>query len=84
MEITETIFDVRTKTETQVKKEYEQPQEELNQIRIIELKQLLANTDYKAIKYAEGLISAEDYAETKAQRQKWREEINNLEGGGNE
>lgn len=29
MEIIETIFDVRTNTETQVKKEYIQPQEEL-------------------------------------------------------
>lgn len=44
------------------------------------LKQQLADTDYKAIKYAEGLISAEDYAETKAQRQGWRSEINELGG----
>lgn len=43
------------------------------------LKQQLADTDYKAIKYAEGLISAEDYTETKAQRQGWRDEINELE-----
>ena len=44
------------------------------------LKQQLADTDYKAIKYAEGLISAEDYAETKAQRQGGRDEINALGG----
>lgn len=44
------------------------------------LKQQLADTDYKAIKYAEGLITAEDYAATKAQRQAWREQINALEG----
>lgn len=43
------------------------------------LKQNLADTDYKAIKFAEGLISEEDYAETKAQRQLWRDEINRLE-----
>ena len=48
--------------------------------RIAELKQLLADTDYKAIKYAEGLISEEEYAETKEQRQAWRDEINNLQG----
>ena len=47
---------------------------------IAALKQQLADTDYKAIKYAEGLITAEDYAATKAQRQAWREEINALEG----
>jgi hypothetical protein len=47
--------------------------------RINELKTLLQESDYKAIKFAEGLISIEDYASTKAQRQAWREEINILE-----
>lgn len=47
--------------------------------RIDELKTLLAESDYKAIKYAEGWITAEDYADTKAERQAWREEINRLE-----
>ena len=46
---------------------------------IDDLKQRLADTDYKAIKYAEGLISDEDYAETKKLRQEWRDEINRLE-----
>ena len=50
-----------------------------NNNRIIELKQKLAETDYKAIKYAEGELSVEEYAETKAQRRAWREEINKLE-----
>lgn len=43
------------------------------------LKQNLSDTDYKAIKYAEGLISDEEYAETKKLRQQWRKEINQLE-----
>lgn len=51
-----------------------------NEQKIAELKQNLVNTDYKAIKYAEGLISDEEYAPIKAQRQEWREEINKLEG----
>ena len=50
------------------------------QEQIAALKQQLTDTDYKAIKYAEGLITAEDYAETKAQRQAWREQINALGG----
>ena len=50
-----------------------------NNNRISELKQKLAETDYKAIKYSEGELSAEEYAETKAQRRAWREEINKLE-----
>lgn len=48
--------------------------------RINELKRLLSSTDYKAIKYAEGEITAIEYAETKAQRRAWREEINSLGG----
>jgi len=47
---------------------------------ILELKQKLASTDYKAIKYAEGELVDEEYAETKAQRKQWREEINRLQG----
>ena len=43
------------------------------------LKITLAGSDYKAIKYAEGWITEEEYAEIKAQRQAWRDEINELE-----
>lgn len=49
------------------------------QIRIGDLKNNLRNTDYKAIKYAEGELSEEEYAETLAQRRAWRAEINALE-----
>lgn len=48
--------------------------------RIFELKKLLADSDYKAIKYAEGAISESEYMLTKAERQAWRDEINTLEG----
>ena len=44
-----------------------------------QLKQNLLDTDYKAIKFAEGWITAEEYAPTKAQRQEWRNRINELE-----
>lgn len=54
--------------------------EEEKQNRISELKGLLASTDYKAIKYAEGELTAEEYEETKLQRRAWREEINILDG----
>lgn len=64
-----------------LKEEVEQAEQaKATEARIAELKQLLADTDYKAIKYAEGLISDEEYAETKAQRQAWRDEINELQG----
>ena len=47
--------------------------------RISELKSLLQETDYQAIKYFEGFISETDYAPIKEQRQAWRDEINALE-----
>lgn len=46
---------------------------------IYDLKQKLTQTDYKAIKYSEGLLTDKEYAEVKAQRQAWRDEINRLE-----
>lgn len=45
---------------------------------IDELKKLLSLSDYKAIKFGEGLISESDYALTREQRQTWRDQINNL------
>ena len=46
---------------------------------IANLKQKLQETDYQAIKYAEGELTLEEYAETKALRKAWRDSINMLE-----
>lgn len=46
--------------------------------RIEELKRNLADTDYMAIKYAEGWLSDTEYAPVRAQRQAWRDEISRL------
>ena len=46
---------------------------------INELKCKLNNTDYMAIKFAEGAITAEEYASMKAQREAWRANIRYLE-----
>ena len=48
-------------------------------IRISELKRLLKESDYQAIKYAEGWISEQDYFPIKTARQQYRDEINQLE-----
>ena len=62
------------------KKEYDAEMEKkAKRIRILELKRLLAKTDYEAIKYAEGEMSAEDYEPYKIQRRAYRSEINELE-----
>lgn len=41
-------------------------------------KQLLQNTDYIALKIAEGVATKEEYAETLAKRAGWRAKINEL------
>ena len=46
---------------------------------IEDLKQELSDSDYKAIKYAEGWYTDEEYAPIKAQRQEIRNTINQLE-----
>ena len=48
-------------------------------IEIQQLKKQLSDTDYKAIKFAEGQISEEEYASVKAERQGYRDRINELE-----
>ena len=49
------------------------------QSEIIELKKYLSDTDYKAIKFAEGEITESDYQEVKSQRHDARVRINELE-----
>ena len=54
------------------------------QIKLIEwkirkLKQKLAETDYKAIKFAEGELTEEEYAPIREERRAWRDEINAME-----
>lgn len=48
-------------------------------LKILYLKAELQKTDYKAIKYAEHILSEEEYAPIKAERQRIRDEINRLE-----
>jgi len=62
-----------------VAKIHQPTEQELAETRIAELKQKLAETDYKFIKFAEGAMSAAEYAPYKADRAKWRAEINDLE-----
>lgn len=48
-------------------------------LEITQLKKSLSDTDYKAIKYAEGQISESEYASVRAERQGYRDRINELE-----
>lgn len=47
--------------------------------KITSLKIKLQNTDYQAIKFAEGELSEEEYAPVREQRRAWRMQINELE-----
>lgn len=62
-----------------IAKIHQPTEKELAEQRILELKQKLASTDYEAIKFAEGAMTAAEYAPYKADRAKWRAEINELE-----
>ena len=61
-------------------KSYEPTEEEIKAQKIAELKAELASTDYKCLKYVDGALSAEEYAEIKAYRAELRRKINGLEG----
>ena len=58
---------------------YEPTEKELLMQQINQKKWELSQTDYKAIKFAEGLITEEEYAPIKAERQAMRDEINALQ-----
>lgn len=57
----------------------EPSQEDLRNAEIAELKSYLESTDYVVIKIAEGVATAEEYAEVLAERAKARERINELQ-----
>ena len=48
-------------------------------LEITKLKRKLSSTDYKAIKYSEGLYTNEEYEPIKQERQRLRDEINKLQ-----
>ena len=48
-------------------------------LEIQQLKKSLSDTDYKAIKYAEGQLTEEEYSPIRLQRQSYRDRINELE-----
>ena len=49
------------------------------EIKIQELKNKLALTDYKCLEFVDGFITAEEYDETRIIRNNCRNEINSLE-----
>lgn len=72
------VFDGWDETEEEIVQKWRLEPIPTEQI-VAELKQQLAETDYKAIKYAEGWYTEEEYAPIKAEREALRERIRELE-----
>ena len=58
---------------------YENEDDIARKAEILSCKESLTNTDYKTQKYIEGQLTDEEWATAKAQRQAWRDRINELE-----
>lgn len=56
-----------------------QTEEEQNASKIAQLKAELSATDYKCLKYVDGALTEEEYAEVKTYRADLRKQINELE-----
>ena len=79
VQITENEYNAYLESKKQLIDSKEQSPINIKKTRISELKTLLKNSDYQAIKYAEGCISEQEYAPIKELRQRYRDEINQLE-----
>ena len=58
----------------------EPTQEEINQARIVELKQNLAKADFWGQKFLDGEYTDEEWLAKRATRRAWREELRLLQG----
>lgn len=68
-----------TKTAAEIAADEAKIKRQNAQREIFELKSKLRDSDYKAIKFAEGELTSEEYAPVKAERRAWRAKINELE-----
>jgi len=78
---TKLVYDVKTKSTKEVEFEHTPTNPRIFEIqeRLQDIKGELALTDYKAIKYAEGAYTEEEYKTIKEERQALRDEYNALE-----
>lgn len=62
-----------------VKPPYVPTLEEIKEEKLTALQKMLTDTDYKAIKYAEGVLTEAEYGPIRLLRQEWREAYNAIE-----
>ena len=70
-------FEIKRRTPSEAETKADSIASVNQQIR--ELQGKLAATDYQALKYSEGWITEKDYTEIKANRQSWRDTIDQLQ-----
>lgn len=73
------VWEYEKEKKKEPAEEYKPTKKEQLQMDINQKKWELSQTDYKALKYAEGLLTEEEYAPIKAERQAMRDEINAME-----
>lgn len=69
-------YDLSSKSAVEIIETDDEKLIDIKNTKLIELQGLLNQTDYQAIKYAEGAITAEQYAALKVQRTTWRAAYN--------
>lgn len=81
--ITHDAFMDDCETYYEVKRRIRPTQQEIEKARvnakIAQLKEELSSTDYKCLKYVDGALTEEEYADVKAYRAELRRQINELE-----
>lgn len=73
------VEDIRPDITFHIFLPYENEDDIARKAEILSCKESLTNTDYKTQKYIEGQLTDEEWATAKAQRQVWRDRINELE-----
>lgn len=72
-------YDISTKSAVEIIETDDEKLIDIKNTKLIELQGFLNRTDYQAIKYAEGAITAEQYADLKVQRTAWRAAYNDIQ-----
>jgi hypothetical protein len=72
-------YDISTKSAVEIIETEEEKLTVVKNTKLIELQGLLHQTDYQAIKYAEGALTDDQYSYLKKQRESWRSSYNAIQ-----
>lgn len=72
-------YDVTTKSAVEIQETDLEKLETIKSSKLSEIQSLLTQTDYQAIKFAEGIINEEQYNSLKTLRESWRSAYNSIQ-----